>query len=623
MKLRPQNTTSGRSLRTLKYVFSAIVLVMLFTSFLAYRSFINYGEEVKWRVHSDKIIKALQDIEVEVLNAEVGHRGYQLTKNPDYLNPYLSSTKNIHGKIEDLNNLILIESNQKLRVDTLENLISRQYAIIEEIVSEVKNKDPEEARFSDYEINLLAYGRQNMLKLRQTLDNIESAENNMLKQRISQQETQSKIVPIFFIISNLVALGIIIFVFFYIYRLLKLRIKTESELREKQIQLLEAERMVKIGNWSWDIETSNVEWSEGLYQIYEKSPMTFKPDYDAFVHYIHPEDRQKVLQTIEDAVEKKSSYELYFKKLLDNKSIKYVHSIGNPKLDLENNLVGYFGVTQDVTEQRNYQNQILQQSEELKRSNQDLEQFAYVASHDLQEPLRKIRAFGDRLETKFSDKLEETGVDYINRMQNAAERMQVLINDLLAFSRVSRKDQEFKKHDLTGILEEVIEDLETKINESDAQVKYDRLPSINCNNIEMKRLFQNIIANGLKFKKPDVPPVITITSEIVKGSELKEDFHIGGNKKYVKIRIKDNGIGFQKKYKERIFNIFQRLHGRSEYKGTGIGLAICRKIVANHEGHITAKGEENKGAEFIIVLPKNLNKIDHERTKEIASNFNG
>ncbi|MGK7392301.1 MAG: sensor histidine kinase [Candidatus Cyclobacteriaceae bacterium M2_1C_046] len=612
MKLTPGNSTSSRSISTLKYVFSAIIIVLVIISFLTFQSFLNYGEEVSLRVHSNRIIHALKEVEVEVLNAELGHRGYQLTKNPEYLQPYISSKKNIQGKLINIHELIE-NPDQQNRLDSLEQLIIRQYAIVEEIVAQVNQQDREKMVFSDYEINLLAIGRRNLEKTRQLIDQVEEAENKTLNETITDQEAQSRIVPVFFIVSNIIALIIIIYVFFYIYKLLKVRTETEAELREKQIQLLEAERMVNIGHWSWNLEDNSLDWSDGLYQIYEKSPLTFNPKYKDFKDTVHPDDRSEVLRKIETAVKNKAPYDISFRKKLEDGKVKYVHDIGNPKIDFEDNLIGYFGVTQDITQQHNFQNQIIQQADELKRSNMELEQFAYVASHDLQEPLRKIRAFGDRLQTKYKDKLEETGADYVNRMQNAAERMQILINDLLTFSRVSRKDQKFEKHELTPILEEVLEDLETKISDTDAKIKFDKLPAIVCNPQEMKRLFQNLIGNALKFKKPDEPPVVSIKAKELRASEVKEDFPISGNKHYLRISVKDEGIGFHEKFQERIFNIFQRLHGRSTYKGTGIGLAICRKIVANHEGFITAKGEENNGAEFIIVLPKKLNKNNHER----------
>lgn len=606
MKFKPSPQASLRSIQAIKIIFSSIIVALIILSFFSYRTLISYEDNVQYRIQSNQLIYALHQIELEVLAAESGHRGYRLTKNPEYLEPYLESRETIFRELDYLDSISLDASEQEERIDSLSTLVKMQYGIIEEIISYVEYG--EQQSFSLYETNLLTFGRQNLVKIQELIDEIEEAELNILSTRTRQQENQGRLIPFLLIIFNISALAVIIYVFFYIYKLLRQKTKTEDELKQRQLQLLEAERMVNIGNWKWNINTNKMEWSDGLYQIYKKSPASFEPDYKYFINHIHPDDKKEVLNIINNAVENEEPYELTFRLKLQDDLIKHVHILGNPQINLDNELEGYFGVTQDITPQKDYENRIIEQSHELKRSNQDLEQFAYVASHDLQEPLRKIRAFGNRLYSKYRSELGETGVDYINRMENAAERMQGLINDLLTFSRVSRTQQEFEQYKLSTIIDEVLEDLETAIKNNNARVEYKDLPDITCNYNEMKRLFQNLIGNAIKFRKPDVDPVINIDCRKVKAAELDDEFPVKGNKQYYKISIRDNGIGFNKKYQERIFNIFQRLHGRSEYRGTGIGLAISRKIITNHEGFITARGEENKGAEFIILLPKNLKK---------------
>ncbi|VUD58879.1 Phytochrome-like protein cph1 [Thalassocella blandensis] len=233
-------------------------------------------------------------------------------------------------------------------------------------------------------------------------------------------------------------------------------------------------------------------------------------------------------------------------------------------------------------------------SEELARSNRELQNFAFVASHDLQEPLRKIRAFGARLQQTCSDELGEKGVDYINRMFSASERMSVLIDDLLAFSRVFTQQKPYEEIDLALLVDEVVDDLEIAINETEAQIDIDSLPSISGDAGQMRRLFQNLISNALKFRHPDRNPHI----QILCATTTPED-----DDAYHTIRIKDNGIGFEQKFSEKIFTLFQRLHGRDEYGGTGLGLAICRRIVERHGGSIRAESSLDHGAEFIIELP--------------------
>ncbi|MBE9029154.1 GAF domain-containing protein [filamentous cyanobacterium LEGE 11480] len=225
----------------------------------------------------------------------------------------------------------------------------------------------------------------------------------------------------------------------------------------------------------------------------------------------------------------------------------------------------------------------------LKRSNQELESFAYVSSHDLQEPLRKIQAFGDRLRSRANDALDDRSQDYLQRMLNASARAQLLIDNLLTFSRVTSKTRPFIPVNLRDIIAGVLSDLEVQLEKVNGQVSVTEIPEIEADSAQMRQLFQNLISNALKFSRAGVPPIVTITAAINQGQ--------------VQIKVTDNGIGFESKYDDRIFELFQRLHGRKEYEGSGIGLSICRKIVERHGGDITPHGEPGSGATFIINLP--------------------
>lgn len=251
------------------------------------------------------------------------------------------------------------------------------------------------------------------------------------------------------------------------------------------------------------------------------------------------------------------------------------------------------------------QAQLLEQetrySQELARSNAELQQFASIASHDLQEPLRKIQAFGNRLQEKYGEVLSEQGSDYIQRMQNAAQRMQILIDDLLIFSRITTKAQPFVAVNLAKVAKEVLSDLEVLIQQTGARVELSELPTVNADPLQMRQLLQNLIGNALKFHRENESPHVKIYSQIndnrAQLTENSPDSHL------CQITVEDNGIGFDQKYCDRIFQVFQRLHGRSEYEGTGIGLAICRKIVERHGGSITAESTPSQGAKFIVTLP--------------------
>lgn len=257
------------------------------------------------------------------------------------------------------------------------------------------------------------------------------------------------------------------------------------------------------------------------------------------------------------------------------------------------------GLEQNIQKLQEAEKTLAAYAAELERNNSELQSFAYVASHDLQEPLRKIRTFGDRLQMNHAAALDKRGVDYLQRMQNAAERMQVLIHDLLLFSRVTTQAKPLQTVSLQKIVGEVLSDLEVHIEEAHAQVQVGALPTLDADPTQMRQLFQNLLANALKFHKLDQPPVILVYSE-----KLVDN---GRDPTCWQITVADNGIGFEEKYAERIFTIFQRLHGRHDYEGTGVGLAICRKIVERHQGRITAHSQPGAGATFVITLPERQN----------------
>jgi PAS domain S-box-containing protein len=256
----------------------------------------------------------------------------------------------------------------------------------------------------------------------------------------------------------------------------------------------------------------------------------------------------------------------------------------------------------DITESKQLQFRLEQLVEDLRRSNRDLEQFAYVASHDLQEPLRKIQTFGERLHSRYRGQLGPDGELYLDRMLNAAARQSLLIDNLLAFSRATRQADKFARKNLNLLVEAVLSDLEIRLTETGAEVEISPLPDVEAVPGQMQQLFQNLVTNALKFTRPGVPPRIRIHATTATPDE-RAAHHLDPGRHYVKLCVEDNGIGFEAEYAEQIFVIFKRLHGRAEYEGTGIGLAIVKKIVENHGGVVYAEGYPGQGAVFTVLLP--------------------
>jgi light-regulated signal transduction histidine kinase (bacteriophytochrome) len=262
----------------------------------------------------------------------------------------------------------------------------------------------------------------------------------------------------------------------------------------------------------------------------------------------------------------------------------------------------YHQLQSELVERQRAELELKRQQQLLVQSNADLQQFAAIASHDLQEPLRKIQVFGSRLKQKFGDILGEQGRDYIERMQNAVSRMQSLIDDLLIFARVTTKAEVFVATNLERIAHKVLSDLEVRLQQTGGRVEVGSLPTIDADPLQMRQLLQNLIGNALKFHRPGSSPQVWLDSLQVKEQEQQDNEIASGTTKCL-IRVKDNGIGFDEKLRDRIFQAFQRLHGRSSYEGTGMGLAICRKIVERHRGTITVTSTPGQGATFIITLP--------------------
>ncbi|QJW91127.1 PAS domain-containing protein [Spirosoma taeanense] len=263
----------------------------------------------------------------------------------------------------------------------------------------------------------------------------------------------------------------------------------------------------------------------------------------------------------------------------------------------------------DISATKQYELELRKLIDNLQRSNQSLERFAYVVSHDLQEPLRKIQSFGDILRGQATDVSSEENIDLIRRMQLAAGRMNALIRDLLAFSRLSSQQEPFQSVNLQKIVNDVLGDLETAIRDRQAVVEIPELPAVMGDAVQLRQLFQNLLSNALKFIKPGDTPHVRITCEQLSGRAIQT---MPGqtvatadlDRMFYAIHIADNGIGFDEKYLDRIFTAFQRLHTRTEYQGTGIGLAIVQKVIENHDGYINAHSQPGEGATFTIYLPE-------------------
>lgn len=380
--------------------------------------------------------------------------------------------------------------------------------------------------------------------------------------------------------------------------------KAVKQIKDSESSLAEAQRIGHIGSWKWNVQTGELIWSDELYRIYGVDPKTFTPTMSSFTKYIHPDDQETLNNIINQIISEGISLEFDFRIISENDSTRVLKTIAEvTEFDEQGNPLTVTGTNQDVTERKKAEEELQTTNEELivaqnnltelvnklKTSNKELEQFAYVASHDLQEPLRMISSFTQLFERRYKDKLDSDADDYIGFIVEGANRMKDLIDDLLAFSRLNTEAREFELTDLENALNDVLFNLEIVIGENNVQITYDSLPIIKCDPTQIRQLFQNLISNAIKFHS-DEPPEIHIYLQ-----DSGKEWLFG---------VSDNGIGIDAKHQKKIFDVFCRLHTRDEFEGTGIGLAICKRIVERHGGKIWVESEPVKGSTFYFTIPK-------------------
>lgn len=360
-----------------------------------------------------------------------------------------------------------------------------------------------------------------------------------------------------------------------------------KELRRTALFLQETNSLAQVGGWEVDVATMEGQWSAEMFRIFEINSLT-APSVENFARFFDPESAARFSDAVDELIAGGDSFDITVPLSVAGGRKKWIRILGKSEKML-GKVVMLRGATQDVTEKELQLRELSAVNEKLRVNNRELEDFAYVASHDLQEPLRKVQAFGDRLKTSLGERLDVKQAEYLERMLSAASRMQKLINDLLSYSRVTSKPNPPTAVDLQRLAESVVSDLEVRIESTKARVTLRDLPVIYADRVQLKQVLQNLMSNALKFQLEGAVPEVEVSAKL--------------HDEVCELSVKDNGIGFDEQYIPKLFTPFQRLHGRNEYEGTGIGLAIVRKIVERHRGTIRVKSSPGRGSEFTIILP--------------------
>ena len=580
-----------------------IVAVLTSVAMLTYGNLNNLLVERDLVRHYNRTLREVETILSIVKDAEIGHRGFQLTRDSSFLEPYLASLTTVEIAVHTLDSL-MVTSAQQVRLDTIKGLVNNQYRLVAEMLVTTSQK----GAYIDatYE-TLLLRGERNMNTLRNQIKIFSDVQRELLMTRLSREKEYYDLAPIVILVYGLLAIGSVVILFYRVSDALRKRTLAERELVEKNTSLEIAQNLLRnVLNSSPNSILAYKAIRDNKNEIIDFEGMSVN---EAGLNFANMKEKDIVGKSLL-ATFPHAALELVdvYKEVVKSGESKNIPAFEYTGFNQWFNITivksgdGFVVTSVNITDLKIKEKRLEQINSDLKRSNEELEQFAYVASHDLQEPLRKIRAFGDLLATEFITK-EADALDYIQRMQNASSRMQVLIQDILSFSRVSQNSSKQEPLDLNSLVNEVVDDLENQIVRENAEVIIENLPTINGDRAQIKRLFQNLISNAIKFHQPGRPPRVTVTATKLSSAKMHLSFQNANPKtSYCRFEVADNGIGFDAQYTEKIFNIFQRLHGRTDYEGTGIGLAICKKIVTNHWGYITAESSKD-GSTFIVILP--------------------
>ena len=367
------------------------------------------------------------------------------------------------------------------------------------------------------------------------------------------------------------------------------RKRAEDALKLMSSRLLLATRAAGVGIWDFDPVNNVLIWDEQMFCVFGITPAHFSGTYEAWAATVHPDDLPRENEKVQRALRGEEDFDSEFRVIWPDKSIRHIKASGWVQRDDSGRAVHMIGTNWDITHQKHAEDELRRAMAELARSNADLDQFAHVASHDLQEPLRTVAGFVQLLEKDCRDKLDARACEWIQFASEGSRRMQQLIQDLLAYSQVGSRGRDFEQTDCNAALGRALANLAVAIGESGAALTHDPMPVLHADLTQLTQLFQNLIGNALKFCKGPRP-------EIHIGAQPDDGGWV--------FSVRDNGIGIEPKDRDRIFVIFQRLHTRAEYPGTGIGLAVCKRIVERHGGRIWVESEPGKGSTFFFTIPK-------------------
>jgi PAS domain S-box-containing protein len=545
-----------------------------------------------WVEHTQEVEREIEALATALGEIESGMRGYALTGDGAQMQPALRAEENLASHLTRLQALAQDNPEQAARLASITDLVRQKLAFTHDVVAARGTAGLDAARA----LVLSGRGLSLMDAIRASLGSLRREERWLLQQRTATAEAlRRRNARLFGLLGGLLALSLLGFLW-----LLRAEVRARSAAQElirnseQRFRLMLSvmkDYAIVLLSPDGRVETWNAA-AERMYGYGEHEAL----GRDLAIFYPPDEVEAGRPRRELQAAELRGWSEQEGRRARKGGAIFWADAVLSAMRDDRGELRGFAEIVRDVTERRAIDEQLRTFAAQLEASNRELQDFAMVASHDLQEPLRKIQVFGDKLQRRSGSALDPTGRDYLSRMQRAASRGQALIQGLLAFSRLTMRAMPPAPLDLNSTAEEVLGDLEARLSEVGGRVELSPLPTIEADPLQMRQLLQNLIGNALKFRKQGETPVVRVYAEPVPRQA-------GEEAERVRVVVEDNGIGFEPRFTDRLFKLFQRLHDRSEYEGSGMGLAICRKIAERHGGRIDARSAPGEGSAFVVELP--------------------
>ncbi len=570
--------------------------IIIFLVSICYRQLKEVSKSEAIIRHTNLVHSKLEKLISLVKDGETSQSCYLLTNDSIFLKSHNKLKNEIDKSFKELKGLLSDNKIQILNLNLLRNLVGKKFIILKESIR-IHNVDASKESL----VKNLYIGKITMDAIEVKINEMIGLETILLKQRNANSIFVNQYSPKLFLSVTLFIIFIFVSAYIKINYDIKKLTKSNNDLLINRETFEHAQEIAKISSWSYNSKDMKIFFSDNVFLMMGYKPNEFPSTVEGYLEYVLPEDRHIIIDGMKNVIENDTPSLTFYRVRRKNGEVRFIKSSGKTIIDNYGNKLR-IGVNNDITEQ-NEKDRILEEKIfDLERSNNELLSFNHVASHDLQEPLRKIQTFISRIFTDQENKFSEKSTEYLAKTQNAANKMQKLIDDLLQFSRTNKSNKIFKVSDLNQILENSKQEIGQLIEDKKAIITSDNLPTVDIIPFQIQQLFSNLLVNSLKYCEENIKPIVKIKYELVTQIDIQNFININ-NLSFHKISIIDNGIGFEQQYADTIFVLFQRLHKESNYQGTGIGLTICKKIIENHKGFIVAKSELNKGSEFTFYIP--------------------